>query len=141
MKYFLSISLTLLFFLATAQPVLAQEEEDGNVFAISTYKIPFNKIDHVISMWEKNWKPIYSQNEHIKSLRVMRHLWGSDWTLVVMMEYESLGAMEDAQKRGDELRKEKYPNEDEWKAVIEEMQGYIMGHFDELVQEVPKLRK
>jgi hypothetical protein len=141
MKYLLCISVTLLLLLAIHQPLLAQEEEKGNVFAISTYKVPFNKIDHVLSMWEKHWKPVYSQNEHIKSLRVMRHLWGSDWTLVVIMEYESMGAMEDAQKRGNELRKEKYPDEDEWKAIMDELQGYIMGHFDDLVQEIPKLRK
>ena len=55
MKHFLCISVTLLFLLANGQPVLAQEEEKGNVFAISTYKIPFNKIDHVLTMWEKHW--------------------------------------------------------------------------------------
>ena len=123
--------------------ISAQEEteEKGNVFAISTYKVQFQDIDTVLESWEEMWKPIYTKNEHVKSFRVFTHLWGSDWTIVFIGEYESLSAIEAAQERGDQIRKEIFPDEEQWQAKIAELQGMFVGHFDDIVTEVPSLRK
>ena len=135
-----SLSLVLIFMLSLS--VLAQEkEEKGNVFAISTYKVGFDKIDKVLELWEKEWKPIYTQNEYVKSFRVFTHMWGSDWTIVVITEYESMGDIEKAQERSQEISKEKYPDETKRKEITAKIQSYFMGHFDDIVREVPKLRK
>jgi hypothetical protein len=142
MKKSLSISLSLVLILMLSLSVLAQEkEEQGNVFAIMTNKVGFDKLDKVLELWEKEWKPLYTQNEYVKSVRVFTHMWGSDWTIVVIAEYESLAALEKAQERQQELSKEKYPDETKRKEIAAKIQSYFTGHFDNIVREVPKLRK
>jgi hypothetical protein len=136
------ISLTLVVILMFSFSVIAQEEEEqGNVFAISTYKVRFDNIDKVLELWEKEWKPVYTKNEHVKSFRVFSHMWGSDWSIVVIAEYESMAVMEKAQKRGQEIFKEKYPDEKKREEITDNIQSYFTGHFDDIVREVPKLRK
>jgi len=143
MKRFLVVVLFVGFLTFGVSPVLAQEEaeEAGHVFAISTYKVQFGNVEKVLEMWEEMWKPVYTKNEHVKSFRVFTHLWGSDWMIVTIVEYESLSAIEAAQKRGEEIRKEVHPDEEEWQAKLAKVQKLFLGHTDEIVTEVPSLRK
>ena len=122
--------------------VFAQEEKEeaGNIFVISTYKVQFQNVDKIMKTWEEYWKPVYTKNEYVKSLRVFTHLWGSDWTIVVIVEYESMAALEAAWVRGDEITEEMYP-EGEGEKMTAEFQAMLLGHTDNIVKEVPSLRK
>jgi hypothetical protein len=122
--------------------VLAQEEkeEEGHVFTISTYKVQFQNVDKVLKVWEEYWKPVDAKNEYVKSSRVFTHLWGSDWTIVAITEYESMAAIEASWVRGEEISKEMFP-EGEYEQKLAETQAMILGHTDNIVKEVPSLRK
>jgi len=122
--------------------VLAQEEkeEEGHVFTISTYKVQFQNVDKIMKLWEEYWKPVNAKNEYVKSFRVFTHLWGSDWTIVVITEYESMAAIEASWVRGEEISKEMFP-EGESEEKLAEMQAMGLGHTDNIVKEVPSLRK
>jgi hypothetical protein len=118
-----------------------EKEENGHVFTIKTYEVQFQNIDTVLELWEKMWKPVYTKNEHVKSFRVFTHLNGSDWTIVIIVEYESLSGIEATRKRGKEIRKEMFPDEGKWRAAVAEVQGMYRVHSDDIVKEVPNLRK
>jgi hypothetical protein len=118
-----------------------EQEEQGNVFTISTWKVPFTKLDEFQSLWEKEVTPSVKQNEFILSQRVFTHLWGPDWTVVTIIEYESLSAIESANKRSQELSKEKYPEKEKRDEIRKQIQSFFTGHTDAIVRENPKLRK
>ena len=122
--------------------VLAQEEkeEEGHVFTISTYKVRFQNVDKIMKLWEEYWKPVNAKNEYVKSFRVFTHLWGSDWTIVVIAEYESMAAIEASWVRGEEISKEMFP-EGESEEKLSEIQAMTLGHTDNIVKEVQSLRK
>lgn len=122
--------------------VLAQEEkeEEGHVFTISTYKVQFQNVDKTMKLWEEYWKPVNAKNEYLKSMRVFTHLWGSDWAIAVIAEYESMAAIEAAWVRAEEIIEEMYP-EGESEKILVELQAMGMGHTDNIVKEVPSLRK
>jgi type II secretory pathway component PulL len=142
MKAFSCVIFILFFVSLTNIAVFAQEqEEEGNVYAISTWKIRFDQVDDFLEILEKESKPIYMQNEHVKSLKVLTHLWGEDWTVVMISEYESMAGIEAAQKKATELFEQKYPDEKKRKEVNDKRRKMIMGHTDNIVREVPNLRK
>ena len=142
MKVFSIAFSILLFVLFTNMTSFAQEqEEEGNVFAISTWKLRFDQVSDFLEIMEKEMKPIYTQNEHIISLKVFTHLWGEDWMIVTITEYESMAEIEAAQKKSSELLKQKYPDEKERGELSDKRRKLIMGHTDNIVREVPNLRK
>ena len=142
MKSFLIVVLILFFIPFTNIAVFAQEQqEEGNVFAISTFKIRFDQRDDFLEYIETENKPIYDQNEHIISFRVFTHYWGEDWTVVTISEYENLAAIDAARKKTRELFKQKYPEEKERKEMYDKRRKLIMGHTDNIVLEVPNLAK
>ena len=118
MKAFSCVIFILFFVSLTNIAVFAQEqEEEGNVYAISTWKIRFDQRDDFLEIMEKEAKPIYTQNEHVISMKVFTHLWGEDWMVVVIGEYESMAGIEAAQKKATELFEQKYPDEKKRKEV------------------------
>jgi len=124
-------------------PVISAEEEaeeKGNVLVISTYKVQFQNVETMLKAWEEYWKPVIAKNEYVKSFRVFTHLYGSDWSIVAIMEYESMAAIDAAWARTEEIAEEMFP-EGEFKEVTTETQAMLMGHTDDIVQEVPSLRK
>ena len=142
MKVFSFVFSILFFVLLTNVTVIAQEqEEEGNVYAISTWKIRFDQVDDFLDIMEKEMKPIYTQNDHIKSMKVFTHLWGEDWMVVMIAEYESMAEIDAAQKKTNELLKQKYPDEKERGELSDKRRKLIMGHTDNIVREVPNLRK
>ncbi len=142
MKAFSCVIFILFFISLTNMAVFAQEqEEEGNVYAISTWKIRFDQVDDFLEILEKESKPIYMQNEHVKSLKVLTHLWGEDWTVVMISEYESMAEIEAAQKKATEMFKQKYPDEKKRNEVNDKRRKMIKGHTDNIVREVPNLRK
>lgn len=122
--------------------VLAQEEkeEEGHVFVISTFKVQFQNVEKITKMWQEYFQPVTAKNEYVKSYRVFTHLMGSDWTIVAIAEYESMAAMEASWVRDEEISKEMYP-EGESDEIVAESLAMILGHTDDIVKEVPSLRK
>lgn len=76
----------------------------------------------------------------MKSFRAFSHLYGSDWSIAVIMEYEDMAAIDVAWARSEEISKEMFPA-GEFKATTSETQAMLLGHTDNIVQEVPSLRK
>ena len=70
MKVFSIAFSILLFVLLTNITAIAQEQEEvGNVFAISTWKLRFDQVDDFLENIEKEMKPIYAQNLHKKIVK------------------------------------------------------------------------
>lgn len=131
-------------FVLSVAPVLSAEEEaeeeSGNVFVFSTYKVQFQNLESLLKEWEKYWKPVYEKNEYIKSFKVFTHLYGADWSIITVIEYENMAAVDAAWPRSEEISKELFP-EGEFKEVTNKTQAMFQGHTDNIVKEVPSLRK
>jgi hypothetical protein len=121
--------------------LLAQEEEEGNVFAIMFLKIPREEMDEFINLWDKEMLAFEKQIDEILSHRVFTHWWGPDWSVMVIREFKDLASMEKSLKKIAELAEKKYPDEKERKKINNSILRYYNGHFDAIVTEVPKLRK
>ena len=140
MKRTVLISLGMVFMLLVGSLLFAQEEkEQPNFVVISTYKVRFDQIEKFLSLWEKYSIPILKEIEFVKSLRVFTHYWGPDWTVLLIMEYESFDAIHATQMKMAELMKEKYP--DEYQEINKKARSMILGHTDAIVMEVKGLRK
>jgi len=137
-----SVLLIMVLLFSTGSILFAQEKkEQGNVFCISTYKVPFAKLDGFLSLWEKHVKPRVKQNEYLLSQRIFTHLYGPDWTVVVLKEYEDFAGIELSSTRDKEIFKELYPDKEERDEINLEFDNSFIGHTDAIVREVPKLRK
>ena len=117
------------------------QEQQGNVYAVSTYKIPFDRISEYFELYEKEAKPRVAQNEFILSQRFFTHAYGPDWTVMVINEYKDLASIQAAQKRGTELFEKQYPDKAKRDELTKKFQGFSQAHTDALVVENPKLRK
>ncbi len=117
------------------------QEQQGNVFAISTYKIPFDRISEYFELYEKEAKPRVAQNEFILSQKILTHAWGPDWTVMFITEYKDLASIQTAQKRGTELFEKQYPDKAKRDELTKKFQSFSQAHTDALVVENPKLRK
>ena len=141
-KIFVYALLGMVLLVAGGSIVFAQEEEEqGHVFTISTFKVSFGKLDEYLELWDKESTPLIKKNEFILSHRVFTHSYGPDWNIVVITEYENLSAIESANKKSKELFKEKYPDEDKLDEIYKQFGSYILAHTDAIVRERPKLRK
>ena len=140
-KLFGSFLLSLVIVVVGTGLYAEEEEEKGSVYAISTYKVRFDEMDAFFDIWENEWKPIAAQNDLILSRRVMKHLWGPDWTVIEITEYKDLASIQDAQKKGVELLKSKYPEKEKRDQIKKKFQSYIRSHTDAIVEDVPKLSK
>ncbi len=117
------------------------QEQQGNIFAVSTYKIPFDRIPEYFELYEKEAKPRIAQNEFILSQKILTHAWGPDWTVMVINEYKDLASIQAAQKRGIELFEKQYPDKAKRDELTKKFQSFSQAHTDALVVENPKLRK
>ncbi len=133
--------LTVLFLATTASLLAAQENDEGNIFAISFWKIEFDKIDEVLENWEEHFAPLQKEIPEIKSVRVFRHFWGPDWNLLLVTEYENLTAMEAADEKMQELFKKQVPEESRRDEIMSVTGSHALGHWDAIVTEIPKLGK
>jgi len=142
MKKPVFISLVVVFILLAGSPLFAQEEEEKPTFiTISTFKVRFDQIGTYLDLFEKHWLPIIKENDLIKSNRVFTHYWGPDWTVLVIVEYDSFAAIDASQVKLSDLMKEKYPDEAKRQEISKKIGSLVLGHTDAIVTEVKKLRK
>ena len=134
-------ALTLL--LAPAQ-VLAQddEEEEGNIFTVSTYQWPFNNLEEIFEIMEEN-VDLLKQNEYILSRKVLGHRWAGPFSVMIILEYASFEDVTKAQERGTELFEAKYPKEKDRDARGDKFAALTGGrmHKDNILRENLTLRK
>ena len=127
--------------LAIPVALLAQDdEEEGHVWTISTYKVNFNDVEELLEMWEED-KVVIAENEFVLSYKVLTHVWGPDWALVVIAEYASFEDIAAATAKRTELFEKKYTSESRRKARTKKIRALFQGHTDAIVQENPKLTK
>ncbi len=135
------LSLGLAFFCGSSVLFAQEEEKQGHVYTISTFKVRFDQVEEFLDLWEKENHPIEMQNEYLISQKVLTHLWGPDWSVIVIAEYETFADIDKAWKRETELLEEKYPSKTQRDRITNKFLSYRMGHWDAIVQEVPKLTK
>ena len=122
--------------------LLAQEQEEkGNVFTISTYKVRYAYVDEYLKLSLGEEGALTAQNEFHISRKVFTHLWGPDWRIIIITEYEDFAAIGKAQEKYDELWKNKYPDKAERDKINKKISDYVLGHTDAIVSELPKFRK
>ena len=116
------------------------DEEEGHVLTISTYKVNFNDIEELLEMWEEDLVTT-TENEFVLSSRVLTHLWGPDWTLIILSEYAKFEDIAAATAKRTELFEKKYTSESRRKARTKKIRALFQGHTDAIVLENPKLTK
>lgn len=142
LKQSILFTLTLTFLAVTSSFVLAQEqEEEGHVFTIATYKIKYDQVDKYLDLLKEFSHPRHEQNEFLISRKVFTHLWGPDWNIVIIQEFENLASIDKFTKRSQELRKKMHPDKTERDKIAKQLQELRLAHTDAIVTEVPKLRK
>ena len=128
-------------FIANCVLFAQEQEEKGHVFTISTYKVRYGDVDEYLKLKEGVEGPMTVQNEFILSRKVLQHLWGPDWRIIIIAEYEDFAAIAKAGEKGDELWKNKYPDKAERDKIDKKILKYWLAHTDAIVIEVPKFRK
>ncbi len=117
------------------------QDQQGSVYTVSTYKIPFDKIAEYFQLYEQEAKPDAAQNEFILSQKQFTHAWGPDWTVLVITEYKDLASIQAAQKRTTELFQKRIPDKARREEISKKFYSFLQGHTDALVVENLKLRK
>ena len=117
-----------------------KKEEKKHVYTLSTYKVNFGNMKDYLKLMEK-YKVNTIENEFILSQKVFTHLWGPDWSIMIVTEYENLASIEKSQARNSELSKKNFTNKEEFEKDGEKWQSMILGHTDAIVKEVPSLTK
>ena len=135
---FVLLSMT---FIANIVLFAQEQEEKGNVFTISTFKVRYGDVDEYLKLSEGVEGPMTVQNEFIISRKVFKHLWGPDWRIIIIAEYKDFAAIGKAQAKYDELWKNKYPDKAERDKINKKISDYVLGHTDAIVSELPKFRK
>jgi hypothetical protein len=117
------------------------KEEKPLIVTFSTYKVPFNQLGDFLKMMGEITLPIIKEIDCVKGYRVFRHYWGPDWTVLIMMEFESMAAIEKFSAKQQEMMAKKYPDKEELEKIQTKFLKMWKGHTDAITVEVPGIRK
>jgi len=141
---YLVAALAVCFLLSNTSAFAQEEEEDGHIFTISTWKA--SKIPEDGSRAERDSLLMISveltnMNPKYLSAKVLRHSWGSDFRdWVFITEYATWADIEEAGNIDEENFKKKWPDK-EWRGYLRTFGKYFTTHSDEIYTELPKYRK
>ncbi len=142
-KHILLLAGTALLLATAPNNLHAQDDDDdGHIFAVSTFQWPFNNLDDIFEMIEENHE-LTEQNEFILSQKVLTHQWAGAFSVMFIVEYASFEDIAKAQQRGTELFEAKYPDEEDRDArnkKFADLAGDGM-HEDSILQENTSLAK
>ncbi len=142
-KHILLLAGTALLLATAPDSLQAQDDDDdGHIFAVSTFQWPFNNLDEIFEIIEENHE-LTKQNEFILSQKVLTHMWAGAFSVMFISEYASLEDFAKAQKRDTELFEAKYPEEKD-RDAREDRFAALAGdgmHEDNILQENTKLAK
>lgn len=119
--------------------------QDGNYYTVTTWKISapeggsMSEFTEIMQEW---YDKVVSKNEYIVSERVLRHQSGADmrdWVFIT--EYKSWNDIDKAGDRQNELVQEAWKTAEERGDFFSKFFSYARTHSDEIMQEVPGVRK
>jgi hypothetical protein len=141
-KNFINIFFITLFICAfgTNSNLFAQEENNGNIFVVTTFEMAFkpgNTMAEFDSLNKLYTEKVISKNNLIVSQRTLRHFWGhNNRDFVVITEVKNWGDIIEANKLSNELFEKAWPNEEARKEYNDANNKYFTGkHSDEIYQE------
>lgn len=117
------------------------QESNSHIYTATTLKIPIEKMDEFLSNYEKYVTPVIKQNEYVISEKLLTHLWGPDYTVLLMDEYKTWGDIEAADKRYGEISKTIEPDKDKRMEIDKLLSPYYNGHTDAILMEYTKTTK
>jgi len=135
------ISLAFITIISFNQRSFSQNENNSHVYTVTTLKVPFDALDDFMKNWEKYITPIIKQDSFIISEKVLTHLWGPDWTVLVIDEYKSWNDIEESGKKYDEITAAMEPDKDKRNEIGKMFIPYYNGHTDAIVLDNPRLSK
>ncbi len=142
-KHILLLAGTALLLATAPDSLQAQDDDDdGHIFAVSTFQWPFNNLDDIFEIIEENHE-LTKQNEFILSQKVLTHMWAGAFSVMFISEYATFEDIDKADKRGTELLEAKYPEEED-RDAREDKLAALAGdgiHEDHILQENTKLAK
>ena len=119
--------------------------QDGHYYTVTTWKIsiPEGGSNTEFNALAKEWyDKVTSKNDKIISEKVLRHGYGNDmrdW--VYITEYANWADIDAAAEVQNKLVDEGWTNKDERKKFFDTFWKYVDTHSDEILQELPDLRK
>ncbi len=118
---------------------------EGHYYTVTTWKISSPKggsMSEFNEMMKEWYDKVVSKNEFVISEKVLRHQSGvdmRDWVFIT--EYASWNDIEAANTRQNELVQEGWPDAEKRSAFFDKFWQYARTHSDEILQEVPAIRK
>ena len=120
---------------------LSAQTSEGHIYTVTTMKIPLEKIDEFLGNWEKYVTPTIKKNEYIVSEKLLTHIWGPEWTVLLIDEYKTWNDIDASDKRYEELFKAAEPDKDKRMEIGKIFTPYYNGHSDAIVMEQIQLTK
>ena len=112
-KHMLLLAGTALLLASAPDSLQAQDDDDdGNIFTVSTQQWPFNNLDDIFEIMEEDHE-LTEQNEFILSQKVLIHQWAGAFSVMFISEYATFEDIAKAEERGTELIEAKYPDEED----------------------------
>jgi hypothetical protein len=119
--------------------------QDGHYYTVTTWKISIpegGSNAEFMGLMKEWYDKVVTKNDKIVSEKVLRHNSGSDmrdWVFVD--EYASWNDIDAAGEVQNKLVEEGWTNKDERKKFFDTFWKYVDTHSDEILQELPELRK
>ncbi len=139
-KRIIFLATVVLFVLLVSNNTNAQTDS-AHVYTVTTLKVPFEKMTEFFENWEKYVTPIVKKDEYIISEKILTHLWGPDWTVMVVAEYKNWKDIEASGYKWDEIEAATVPDKDKRDEIDKLMTPFYNGHSDAIVMDYPKLGK
>jgi len=141
--YFLALALAACVLLFS-DSAFAQEEEEGHIYVVSTFKIAMPEGGSGDERDSLLMELIEAQksNEKVLSSKNLRHRYGSDFRdWVVIAEYATWADIEEAANINQELNRKKWPDDKKRAAFFQKLFKYFPTHSDEIYTNLPKFDK
>jgi hypothetical protein len=141
MKNKLLVLLTLLMAISVFSKLSYSQEKSSHFYEMNYLSLNYDQLDDFLKFYEEVGKPMDAQNEFILSIKVFRHFSGPAWNVCFITEYKDFESMVKAQKRGDEIFMKMFTDKSKQDEVMKKWMGYMRGHTDALVTDVPAFEK
>ena len=129
-------------FLSPSNLIAQDDDDDGHIFTVSTYQWPFNNLEDIFELIEKDLE-LTKQNEFLLSQKTLVHQWAGAFSVMILREYASFEDIAKAQERNTELIEAKYPKKKDRDARSKKFAALAGDgiHEDSILQENTKLAK
>jgi hypothetical protein len=127
---------------AQQQPATAPLDAPGHIFTVTMLKLQPNQVGEFLDFWEKHFVPLEKNIPEILSSKVLQHRWGpSDYMVMIIHEYDSLGAIEKAQKQQEGAMQRQATTDPQAAEAFKKFQTFVPGHVDYIMFAPERVRK